>query len=216
MWKRSIFSVRKLRDNFKPELAFQQWNRDESWIKKLKKSLIWMSSVPGSHWWHLFYKKWRAETLQLGLKFDNFKPLLESGIFKCISWLNGSFLGVMIPVSERGSWDPVNGIHVTAYLAKLLLLFFLPFTNFLHFLLVNLLFNISFQTKNIALTIKLTIEYLQADRENNDACRYIAKVMRSYLNNNNAYTSHVCVHWKKCQDQSYWWNACLFHCGREE
>ncbi len=38
-------------------------------------------------------KKWRAETLQPGLEFDNFKPRLESGIFKCISWINGSFLG---------------------------------------------------------------------------------------------------------------------------
>ncbi len=40
-----------------------------------------------------FTEKWRAETLQPGLGFDNFKPLLKSGIFKCISWLNGSFFG---------------------------------------------------------------------------------------------------------------------------
>jgi hypothetical protein len=33
----------------------------------------------------------RAETLQPGLEFDNFKPPLESSIFECISWLNGSF-----------------------------------------------------------------------------------------------------------------------------
>jgi hypothetical protein len=33
------------------------------------------------------------ETLQPGLVFDNFKPWLKSGIFKCISWLNGSFFG---------------------------------------------------------------------------------------------------------------------------
>jgi hypothetical protein len=32
-----------------------------------------------------FTKKWRAETLQPGLEFDNFKPRLKSGIFKCIS-----------------------------------------------------------------------------------------------------------------------------------
>jgi hypothetical protein len=30
-------------------------------------------------------------TLQPGLEFDNVKPQLESGIFKCTSWLNGSF-----------------------------------------------------------------------------------------------------------------------------
>jgi hypothetical protein len=35
----------------------------------------------------------RAETLQPGLEFDNFKPWLKSGIFKYISWLHGSFFG---------------------------------------------------------------------------------------------------------------------------
>jgi hypothetical protein len=38
-------------------------------------------------------KKWRAETLQPGSEFDEFKPRLKSSIFKCISWLNGLFLG---------------------------------------------------------------------------------------------------------------------------
>jgi hypothetical protein len=32
-------------------------------------------------------------TLQTGSEFDIFKPRLESGIFKCIPWLNGSFFG---------------------------------------------------------------------------------------------------------------------------
>jgi hypothetical protein len=36
-----------------------------------------------------FTKKWRADTLPPGLEFDSFKPWLKSGIFKCISWLNG-------------------------------------------------------------------------------------------------------------------------------
>jgi hypothetical protein len=32
--------------------------------------------------------------VQPGLEFDNFKPWRKSGIFKCISWLDGSlFLG---------------------------------------------------------------------------------------------------------------------------
>jgi hypothetical protein len=35
--------VRHLRDNFKPQFAFQQCNRGESWNKKLKKSLILLS-----------------------------------------------------------------------------------------------------------------------------------------------------------------------------
>jgi hypothetical protein len=36
-------------------------------------------------------KKRRAETLQPGLEFGNLKSRLKSGIFKCISRLNGSF-----------------------------------------------------------------------------------------------------------------------------
>jgi hypothetical protein len=43
----------------------------------------------------------RSEELRLqpGLEFDNFKPRLESGILKCISWLNGSFFwGTIIMV----------------------------------------------------------------------------------------------------------------------
>ncbi len=40
-----------------------------------------------------FTNKWRAETLQPGLEFDNFKPRLQSGIFKAISWLHGLFYG---------------------------------------------------------------------------------------------------------------------------
>ncbi len=38
-----------------------------------------------------FTKKWRAGTLQPGFEFDSFKPWLKGGIFKCISWLKGSF-----------------------------------------------------------------------------------------------------------------------------
>jgi hypothetical protein len=40
-----------------------------------------------------FTKKCRAKTLQPGLELDNFKPRLKTSIFKCISWLNGSFFG---------------------------------------------------------------------------------------------------------------------------
>jgi hypothetical protein len=35
----------------------------------------------------------RIEEPTYGLDFDNFKPRLQSGIFECISWLNGSFFG---------------------------------------------------------------------------------------------------------------------------
>jgi hypothetical protein len=48
-----------------------------------------------SLWWHLFHEEVKTETLQRGLELhtDNIKPWLESGIFKCISWLTGSFFG---------------------------------------------------------------------------------------------------------------------------
>jgi hypothetical protein len=45
-----------------------------------------------NHWWYLFHKEVKSrDFIQPGLEFDSFKPRLKSGIFKCISWLNGSF-----------------------------------------------------------------------------------------------------------------------------
>jgi hypothetical protein len=60
-----------------------------SWKKHLSDWARCQKAIGGIY----FTKKWRAETLQRGLEFDNFKPRLKSGIFKCISWLNGSSLG---------------------------------------------------------------------------------------------------------------------------
>ncbi len=70
-----------------------------------KKSLIWMSSMSGSHWWYRIYlnKKGRAETLQTRLEIDNSDSLLTYGIFKCIFWLDGSFFG--------GWWSGFSGIR---------------------------------------------------------------------------------------------------------
>jgi hypothetical protein len=79
--------------NIKPRFDFQQWNRAWSWNKKLKKHWFeWarcQKFIGGIH----FTETWRAENLQPGLEFDNFKPWLKSGIFECISWLNGSCFG---------------------------------------------------------------------------------------------------------------------------
>jgi hypothetical protein len=58
-----------------------------SWKKHLSAWARCQEAIGGIY----FTKKQRAETLQRGLEFDNFKPRLESGIFKCMSWLNGSF-----------------------------------------------------------------------------------------------------------------------------
>ncbi len=43
---------------------------------------------------------------------DNFKPLLKRNIFKCISWLNGSFLGgEHRGFLKKGSQDLSNGVN---------------------------------------------------------------------------------------------------------
>ncbi len=66
-----------------------------------------------------FTKKWRAETLQPVLEFDNFKPRLESCILNCIPWLNGPFFGGWwLGFSERGSQGLSNGTNVASQLAK--------------------------------------------------------------------------------------------------
>ncbi len=47
-----------------------------------------------------FTKKWRAETLQRGLEFDNFKPRVKSCTFERIFCVNGSTFGDI----DRGFW----------------------------------------------------------------------------------------------------------------
>jgi hypothetical protein len=60
-------------------------------------------------------RNWRPETLQAGLEFDNIKLLLESRIFECLSWLNGSLFGRWWSgFSERGSQDSPNGANVAS------------------------------------------------------------------------------------------------------
>ncbi len=79
--------------NFKPRFVFRQWNRGSSWNRKLKTHLTDWARCQKANGGIYFTKKWRAETLQPCLEFDNLKPWFKSCIFKCISWLNGSFFG---------------------------------------------------------------------------------------------------------------------------
>ncbi len=51
---------------------------------------IWINLMPEICWWYLFQKKMKRS---FSTTLNIFKPLLESSIFKCISWLNGSFFG---------------------------------------------------------------------------------------------------------------------------
>ncbi len=62
-----------------------------------------------------FTKKGRAETLQLGLEFDNFKPGLKSCIFKCISRINGSFF----VGDDRGFLKEESKTHLMAPMSSL-------------------------------------------------------------------------------------------------
>jgi hypothetical protein len=66
-------------------------NKRQSWNKKLKKALTWMSSMPQRHWWYLSHKEVRSWGFTTWLKIWKSIPQLKSGIFKCFSWLNGSF-----------------------------------------------------------------------------------------------------------------------------
>jgi hypothetical protein len=52
-----------------------------SWKKHLSEWAPCHKAIGGIY----FTKKWKAETLQPGLEFDNAKPRPKSGIFKCIS-----------------------------------------------------------------------------------------------------------------------------------
>ncbi len=81
----------------------------------LKKAVIWlrlMSEIQKLMVSSYFANKWRADTVQAGLAFDNFRPRLKSSIFKCTSWLNSFFFsGVSwLRFSERGSQDLSNGM----------------------------------------------------------------------------------------------------------
>jgi hypothetical protein len=60
-----------------------------SW-KDLAEANLCQKAIGGIY----FTRKGRAdETLQPGLKYDNFKSRLKSCIFKCFSWLKGSSFG---------------------------------------------------------------------------------------------------------------------------
>ncbi len=99
-------------------LAFQQLNMGWSWNEKLKIALSWMSSICQKAIGGIYVtEKWRADTLQPGSEFDKFKPRHESCIFKCISWLNGSFSGGWWSgFSEKDLSN--NGTNVASYLAN--------------------------------------------------------------------------------------------------
>jgi hypothetical protein len=86
-------------------------SRIRSWKKHLSQWAQCQKAIGGIY----FTKKWRAETLRPGLEFDNFKPRLKSGIFKCISWLDGSlFGGWWLGFSESGSQGLSNGTNVAS------------------------------------------------------------------------------------------------------
>ncbi len=60
-----------------------------SWKKQLSEWPRSQKAIGGIY----FTKKWKVETLQPGLEYDNIKPRLKIGLFNWISWPNGSFFG---------------------------------------------------------------------------------------------------------------------------
>jgi hypothetical protein len=75
-------------------LSSSETGPGQSWNMKLKKHSSDFRLMSGSHWMIVdiyFTNKCRAETLKLRLDLTIPKPRLESGTFKCISWLNYSF-----------------------------------------------------------------------------------------------------------------------------
>jgi hypothetical protein len=92
MWTWQFTGVRSVKIS-NPDIPSSTETGVNSEIRSWKKHLFeWarcQKAIDGIY----FTKKWRAENLQHGLEFDNFKPRLKSGIFKCISWLNGSCFG---------------------------------------------------------------------------------------------------------------------------
>ncbi len=61
-----------------------------SWKKHLSERARRQKAIGGIY----FTNKWRSETLQPGLEWDNLGPRLKRGIFECISSLNGLVFGV--------------------------------------------------------------------------------------------------------------------------
>jgi hypothetical protein len=85
-------------------------------LKKALHEWGWRQKTTGGIY---FTKKWRAETLQPGSEFDNFKPRLKIGTFKCISLLSGLFFwGSWSGFSERKSQDLSNGTNVSFQLTR--------------------------------------------------------------------------------------------------
>ncbi len=92
MWRWSFSGVHELGDNFNPpDLISSSETGVNSGISSWKKHLSDWARCQKANGGIFFTEKWRAETLQPGLDFDIFKPRFKNDIFKCISWLNGSF-----------------------------------------------------------------------------------------------------------------------------
>jgi hypothetical protein len=114
MWRWSLSGVRKLRDVFKSLLTFQQWNICQSRNKySWKSTYLNELDVRKPYRWHLFYKEVKSwDFIQPGLEFDNFKPRLERGTFKCTTLLNDFFFGWWSTFFDGWSQDLSNSTNV--------------------------------------------------------------------------------------------------------
>ncbi len=105
---------------------------------------IWITLMSGICWWYLFHKYMK---ISFSTAPDIFKPLLKRSIFKCISWLNGSFGERRGFLKEGVKTYRMNGTNVASQLAKFFCVCtsivygfswtFFPFTVFCGFILVH-------------------------------------------------------------------------------
>ncbi len=88
--KMAVFQCPLVAWQFQTPIRFQAVEQGIILEWEAEEALVWMRSMSGGiH----STKKWRAETLQPGLEFDNFKHRFKIGYSECISWLNGLFFG---------------------------------------------------------------------------------------------------------------------------
>ncbi len=85
-----------------------------------EKALIWLSLRSESRCGICFTKKWRAETLQPGLQFDNFKPSFKAVSSNAPHGLTVRFLGHDRAILTEGVKTLSNGTNFASQLATFL------------------------------------------------------------------------------------------------
>jgi hypothetical protein len=104
----NVISRLKLGDNqIWPRFLKQGFNAG---IKRVNNAPIWINLMSGIYWRYLFQEISEQQLLCNPVKnLTISNQRLNAENFKCISWLNGSFLGVMIGVFWQSEFRPIKG-----------------------------------------------------------------------------------------------------------